>query len=547
MGGYDYLRKYARTDDTWQPSTLPSTVGLAREAIAAICSRKDVSIPMLQSVVSLTSHPLSLHLLGHPKLTQSCILRLSQGQQRDPSYPFGHEDGYLYFRVLVLATGVDLILRNKQRYHQTIDILLANERMEDLSVLLMEYVCGVVVKLIYDNMADVCDTFIGWKPDGLFDIKPVMPKADAAILLEVMYRDRKGFLRAWAETHAPSLSPLLFILWRCAKQTRMTNRWISFCEIHWRYYIVAGTDHIGTLEAYNKDAGQYYESWLPKSRPVDLEDARTILHAFTQRMQSTSILYPLPDVPTMGTMISFVVPRSGLIPGVEELFIPLIRLVFGYFWVSVAGKSLYTKFCLEAEDVATVVHPAFVIVKHLVKHTPSRAKEFVKELINLGIIESLSRGFALVKREPELDEHAKFSPLIRVCHEFSNSLLNVGPPTYRESEFADTFVEWFKTLRHLRSQDSMLNTRTDHTNWYEMSDQVWIEIGDILEYDVQVPRAQAMSRGCAYSRCPDPDSVRGVRFECMCDKGIVYCGPRCYQMYVERFPRMPLLRAKILV
>ncbi|KAL5637601.1 hypothetical protein ACGC1H_004123 [Rhizoctonia solani] len=127
MGGYEYLRKYARTDDTWQPSTLPSAVGLAREAIAAICSRKDVSISMLQSVVSLTSHPLSLYLLGNPKLTQSFILRLSQGQQQDSSYPFGHEDGYLYFRILVLATGVDLILRNKKKYDETINILLAKK------------------------------------------------------------------------------------------------------------------------------------------------------------------------------------------------------------------------------------------------------------------------------------------------------------------------------------------------------------------------------------------------------------------------------------
>ncbi|CAE6492443.1 unnamed protein product [Rhizoctonia solani] len=274
----------------------------------------------------------------------------------------------------------------------------------------------------------------------------------------------------------------------------MTNRWISFCEIHWRYYIVAGTDHIGTLDEYNKDAGEYYEVWLPKGRPVDLEDARTILHAFIQRMQSTSILYPLPDVPTMGSMVSFVVPRSGLMPGVEDLFIPLVQVVFRYFWTSVAGKSLHTKFQLEPEDVATVVHPAFVMVEHLVKRAPSRATEFVKELINLGVIETLSRGFVLIKREPGFDEELKFSPLIRVCHEFSNSLLHVGPPTYRESEFADTFVEWFKTLRYLRSQDSMLNTQTGHTNWYPMSERVWVEIGDILEYDVQVPRAEALSR-----------------------------------------------------
>ncbi|KAH7333718.1 hypothetical protein B0J17DRAFT_676585 [Rhizoctonia solani] len=232
----------------------------------------------------------------------------------------------------------------------------------------MEYVTGVVVQLVHDKLAsaDVCDIFIGWRWDDFFNIKPVMSKANAAILLEVLYQDRKGFLRAWAETHAPSLSPLLFIIWRCTKQTKMTNRWISFCEIHWRYYIVAGTDHIGTLEEYNEDAGEYYEVWLPKSRPVDLEDARTILNAFTQRMQSTSIMYPLPDVPTMGSMISFVVLRCGLMPGVEDLFILLAQVVFKYFWTSVVGKSRHIKFQLEPEDVATVVHPAFVMVEQKV-------------------------------------------------------------------------------------------------------------------------------------------------------------------------------------
>jgi hypothetical protein len=74
-------------------------------------------------------------------------------------------------------------------------------------------------------------------------------------------------------------------------------------------------------------------------------------------MSSTSILYPLPDLPRVGNMISFVVPRTGLKPGVEDLFIPFLRVTLNYFWASLAGKSLYPKFSLEAEDVCTTVLP----------------------------------------------------------------------------------------------------------------------------------------------------------------------------------------------
>jgi hypothetical protein len=86
MGDYVYLRKYARTDDTWQPWTSPSTVDQARATIEAIRNREDISIPMLQSVVSLTAHPEALHLLNNPRLIQDCILQLYQRQKQDYRY-----------------------------------------------------------------------------------------------------------------------------------------------------------------------------------------------------------------------------------------------------------------------------------------------------------------------------------------------------------------------------------------------------------------------------------------------------------------------------
>lgn len=75
----------------------------------------------------------------------------------------------------------------------------------------------------------------------------------------------------------------------------------------------------------------------------------------------------------------------------------------------------------------------------------------------------------------------------------------------------------------------MLGTRTKDKSWYILADRLWVEVGDVLEYDTRVEHAESMSRGCAYTRCADPDDVKGVRFECPCNLGVVYCGLRCQQ------------------
>ncbi|KAG8732165.1 hypothetical protein FRC10_001190, partial [Ceratobasidium sp. 414] len=85
----------------------------------------------------------------------------------------------------------------------------------------------------------------------------------------------------------------------------------------------------------------------------------------------------------------------------------------------------------------------------------------------------------------------------------------VDPALFRVNTFADAFVEWFKTLRYMRARDGMFNTRTQTTTWYIHAESYWKQAGEFLEYDELVADANAFSRGCAYPRCPDPDSVKG--------------------------------------
>ncbi|KAG8723805.1 hypothetical protein FRC09_001707 [Ceratobasidium sp. 395] len=522
---YEYLRKYARNDDTWQPWATPDTTGLARQTLDTLRNGKEVSTLQLESVVSLTAHPRSLYILNDPALIDACILRLVKLQKQDPTYPFGHEAGYLLFRIVVLAIGIRTIGRVKRKYDIIITKLLENERKEDLSVMLMDYVTGTAMEQISQTPFSPYP-FLGWSSRDRFFKEPLISEQNALALLDILWTDRGGFLKTWAESHAPSMFGIISIIWRCVEMSSTRHRWGIFCEVLWRYHVVAGTEHLG-LVPLQDSARHHIEDWKHITSRVDLDDARNVMQAYTERITSTSILYPIPNLAAIGQMVAYVVPMTGLTSGTEDLFIPLIRATFEYFWSTVAGKTLHTKFSLEAEDVASTVLPAYTMLDHLHKRSPGRVHEFVTTCGELGVIEALARGFVLMKEEREFDEEAKFQYLFEGCANFGAMLALVDPAIFRVSTFAPAFPDWYKALRYMRARDSMFNTRTQKKRWYKRAELIWGKTGEYLEYDEEVQGAEVLSSGCAYTRCPDPESVKGVRFECPCNQGVVYCGHRC--------------------
>ncbi|KAG8788088.1 hypothetical protein FRC12_014928 [Ceratobasidium sp. 428] len=520
---YAYLRKYARNDDTWQPWTSPDTVDLARQTVDALRNGKKVSLLQLESVVSLTAHPRSLYILGDLKLVDACIERLVELQRQDPTYPFGHEFGYLLFRVVILAIGIRMIKRVSNRtYDIIIDKLLENERMEDLSVVLMDYVTGTAVEHICQTPLSPY-SFLGWSSGARLYKDPLISEQNALALLSILWTDRKGFMKSWAESYAPSIFGIICITWKCVEMASMRNHWDIFCEVFWRYYVVAGTDH-SALAALRDSDQHHIDDWKLTTNRVDLEDARTIMQAYIERITSGSILYPVPHLALVGEMVAFVVPMTRLTSGTEDLFIPLLRVTLEYFWWTVAGKTLHVKFNLQAETVATVVLPAFNMLDHLTKHSPDRAREFVTTCAELGMIEVLAKGIVLI-RQNQFDR-AEFGVLFQVYDSFGASLATVNPTTSIVSTFAPAFPDWYKALGYMRAQDTMFNTHARQKYGYKRAEPAWSNLGERLGYDKEV-RGEVLSSGCAYARCPDPASTKGVRFECPCDQDVVYCGHHC--------------------
>lgn len=76
----------------------------------------------------------------------------------------------------------------------------------------MEYVSGGVMAVL-DHDTSLTDSLLGWGT-GINMFQPLMPRADALLLLDILFKGRKNFLRGWMNTQTPALTGLLFVLWR---------------------------------------------------------------------------------------------------------------------------------------------------------------------------------------------------------------------------------------------------------------------------------------------------------------------------------------------
>ncbi|CAE6511694.1 unnamed protein product, partial [Rhizoctonia solani] len=140
MSQYKYLQDYA-DGGTWAPSTSPGTVDKARAAVHAIRNKQKVSIPMLESVVSLTYYFESLiELLDDPGLIEDCVILLSQREKKGEQV-FDDEWGYLCFRVLVLSINASMV--SKYRHPAAWDTLSSMHGKQDADRTLSE--SGLVV------------------------------------------------------------------------------------------------------------------------------------------------------------------------------------------------------------------------------------------------------------------------------------------------------------------------------------------------------------------------------------------------------------------
>lgn len=104
-----------------------------------------------------------------------------------------------------------------------------------------------------------------------------------------------------------------------------------FCEILWRYLLVATPDQYPSLMFINNSITEISDIWDKSPKLVDLDDSRAILHAYNGRLApADSRLYgPLP-ITAIPLLLKFVTPLVQA--GSEDLLPSLVGLTLGRFW-----------------------------------------------------------------------------------------------------------------------------------------------------------------------------------------------------------------------
>lgn len=106
------------------------------------------------------------------------------------------------------------IIKRTVNYSLVIKAMQENERREDLTFMFTDYVSGGICPRL-DDQTSLLDSFLGWEKIKIYD--PLMSQADALLLLDVLYKGRKDFFRAWLDTRSPGLTGLLYVLWRVVR------------------------------------------------------------------------------------------------------------------------------------------------------------------------------------------------------------------------------------------------------------------------------------------------------------------------------------------
>lgn len=99
-------------------------------------------------------------------------------------------------------------------------------------------------------------------------------------------------------------------------QSRNKHPVSPLSEILWRYRLTSPDDQEDALLRLCIGVRETCGPW--EAEPVDLEDCRTVLHAYNERLaQNDSILYPSPMLGTVIMLLTYAEPF--VCPGTEDL------------------------------------------------------------------------------------------------------------------------------------------------------------------------------------------------------------------------------------
>lgn len=433
-----------------------------------------------------------------------------------------------------MALGMCLLERSDD-LDATIDDILSDPYTAPLFVF-SEHVSKVVQKEIHLAPNEkYWDHILGWAQlDKHEPREPLVMRFDASMLLDLLYDDRKYFLKSIASTYSPGLSGVFFLLWRYWRLERMSRarrdsgslkRLASpFCEILWRYCLIATTDQAYSLMLIHNDVGVQAQHWEEKI--IDVEDSRAVVSALIDRiLLPEEFLYmPLAPMPML-ILMTFVTPFVE--HGAKDLYPLLLGSTVKHMWKLLVDKSLEDEALVDG--MRDTLRCLMRVIKYVLPISLEAGEQIIDSVIESDLLGLVARVMTLLKPVVggmESNELLRNAHLLSNAENFFDALCRHVPKQLVKPKFRPIFDDWLKYKIYFDWRSEVTSVSDDEETHWSLCGEC---LNNILRSTEQLGQMSLLGVApmlCNYARCPNPFNITGAQFACSrCFN--IYCSPRC--------------------
>ncbi|CAE6414596.1 unnamed protein product [Rhizoctonia solani] len=363
----EYALRYTKASIMARETLEEDIMNSARECIqtiTAISKEEDqvkldllaskVSLEMLHSLLLLYLSCHGVIYLAQPSLVSGCIKLMRTIKVDDMISPFSYEYGYICFNIAKMALGVCLIEKfNGQNIIELIESIRGDYKTKDNPSILTEFLSVLFVQETAKSLKGDprCDWIFGWSNPPVHGGHPklIVSESDALDLMDILWNDRKLFLKTLLSAYTPGASIMILLIWqrmlRNGLQSDLAGRIPqieSFLDLSWRFSLVATPCDYGLVIRMGNSAMFHYAKLAASA--VDAPDSRTIINAYIQGIpviqdtlfyrQTATAIYPhLPR---------FVM--CNILPGTEHIFPALIETMLSRMWEMILWEDIHHLF-----------------------------------------------------------------------------------------------------------------------------------------------------------------------------------------------------------
>ncbi|KDN33757.1 hypothetical protein RSAG8_13155, partial [Rhizoctonia solani AG-8 WAC10335] len=513
-----------------------------------------VTLEMLRCLLLLSSSGQGVLYLTQPPLIRGCIRLMKTIKVDSHVSPFSYEYGYLCFNIAKMALGCCLVEKfNKQHIAELMERIWANYQTKDNPSILTEQLSEIFLNETTKSSPREarCDWIFGWSDPPAHGGHPnlIVAESDALDLMNVLWNDRKAFLKSLSSTYTPGALIILLLIWqymlRNGLQRDLPDPGLQtpllgpFLDLSWRFALVAmPADY--ALAYRTALITMFYLEELTESA-VDMEDSRTIINAYIKSIPiiEDTVLYRQVALGLYPHLPRFVV--RNILPGTADLFPALIKTILGRMW----EMALWQGVEHAMPPVAVIASGFDDLLLFLQVHVPrlppqsSVMQLILEELAGqdlLGLV-----GFTINRLDPTrasnptMMHHDPTS-----CMQFKNLLLfmlvvlsQASSTCTIPSYFPDYETEWIK---HLQYNDVLLqmagNSESARSCAEFRRELLWDVIKRVGRGDEIKKRLRWFHLlSCDYERCPVSSWVGYAPLwcsSCIASPGRAnYCSSQC--------------------